>query len=173
MARRKLSHESIQQAAQKWANGYAQSGNAIKAGVQNPSRDPTQAAIAAQQTLLANLTAAITSGRWAQGLQQSGLQGWQQGMLNKTIPSLATRAQVGQGHYAAFLQQWIPPLQSFIQTLPPRADYATNKSRMNAVLDYMHGQRGKFRRAWRNQGANFFGGASSFGPSLSAPGVQA
>lgn len=162
MARRKMSHETIQQAAQKWAAGYSQAGPAIQRGVANPTRDPAQAAINAQNLLMTNWNNAVTSGRWAEGLARSGLAGWQAGMIGKTIPSLAARAQVGQAHYAAFLQQWIPPLQAMVQGMQPRGDYQTNRQRMLQVVDYMHSQRGRFRKVWR-QGGAVPGGAFNLG----------
>lgn len=149
MARRKLSRESIQQAAQAWAAGYTASGAAIAAGVANPRVDPTQAAIAQQATLLQNFNAAVSSGQWAAGLRKSGLAGWQAGMTQKTIPSLGTRATAGQPHYLAFLQQWGPAVEAQVAALPARGDYNANKQRANAMMDWEHSQRGKYRKLWR------------------------
>lgn len=149
MARRKLSRENIAAAAQKWAAGYTASGPAIQAGVQNPRTDPTQAAIAQQQTLLQNFNAAVSSGAWANGLRRAGLGGWQAGMMNKTIPSLGTRATAGQPHYQAFLNQWAPALEAAVAALPARGDFNANKQRASAMMDWQHQQRGKYRKLWR------------------------
>jgi hypothetical protein len=155
MSRGKLSRESIAAAAQKWANGYAGSGAAMAKGVQNPTRDPTAAAIAQQNAMVQGWNASITSGQWKASLASAGLAGWQAGMMQKTIPSLATRANVGQPHVTAFLNAWAPAITAAIQSLPPRGDYAANKARSGAMQDWEHAQRGKFRKMWRGQA---FGG---------------
>lgn len=157
---KKSKNKNSQQMAATWAQNYGASGQAMTRGVQNPTRDPTTAAIGQQNTMVANWNAAVTSGRWAAGLQAAGLQGWQQGMINKTIPQLAQRAQVGAAHVQAFLAAWLPAVQSQVQQLPARADYATNKQRMNTLLDWMHSQKGKYKHVWRpaGGGGGFFGG---------------
>lgn len=149
MARRKLSRETVQAAAQKWSANYAGSQAAITAGVNNPARDPTAAAIAAQDRLLANLTQAFTSGRWAKALAQAGLKGWQNGMLQKTIPSLGTRATAGQPHVAAFLQAWSAFIDQTRASLPPRGTYEQNKQRATSWIDAEHAVKGKYKSVWR------------------------
>lgn len=148
MSRKSKTRTSAQMAA-TWAANYGASGAAMAKGVASPSRDPAMAAISQQTTMVTNWNAAVSSGRWASALTQSGLSGWQQGMTNKTIPQLAQRAQVGQAHMAAFLGNWLPAVQAQVSQLPARADYATNKQRMNTLLDWMHAQKGKYKHSWR------------------------
>lgn len=156
MAKRKLRKETPQQAAQKWAAGYAASGPAITAAMNDPNLpDPTQLAIAQQQVMIQQWNASVTSGRWASALKSAGKQAYVQGMLQKTVPSVAVRANAGSPHYAAFIAAWGPAVQSQVQQLPPRGDYAANKARANAMMDWQHSQKGKFKKLWRQQGAPF------------------
>lgn len=149
MAKRKLDRETITQAAAAWAAGLTSSGTAISDGVNNPRASPTAQAIAQKNVMVAAWNASITNGTWAQNLQASGDAGWKAGMINKTIPNLATSASAGQPHYLAFAQQWFPALEAQVANLPARGDYAANKARANSMMDWEHSQRGKYRKLWR------------------------
>lgn len=165
---KKSKSRTVQQMAANWAANYGASGAAMAKGVAQPSRDPTQAAIAQQSTMVSNWNAAVSSGQWASALAASGLAGWQAGMTQKTIPQLAQRAQVGQSHVAAFLNSWIPAVNQEVSSLPARGTYATNKQRLNTLLDWMHGQRGRYKHVWRS-GA----GGIPYSPAYSSGGAMA
>ena len=65
-----------QQHAALWASRFGASGQRYKDGVSSAKRNPMQAAIAQQQVMLNNYTAAITSGKWAAKLGAVNLQTW-------------------------------------------------------------------------------------------------
>ena len=149
MAGRSGGSQSAAQVAQNWANGYAGSGNKIAARMNaGDFPDPTAAAVAQQNTMTSNWNAAVSSGRWASALQRAGKQGYIQGMLQKTVPSVGTRAQAGMQHFQAFWQQWQPFLAQATAGLPPRGTYEQNKQRAAAMMDAEHAQRGNFRHLW-------------------------
>lgn len=138
-----------------WQQGYAAAGPNLTKGVQNPKRSPTQAAIAAANTMVQNWNAATAGGaqsQWAQGLQRSGDAGWQQGMTAFANTGLAAKAQKGAAHYSAFAQQYGPAVTQQAAGLTPRADFATNMQRAQQMAAWQHGQRGKYRRLWRGAG---------------------
>lgn len=149
MAKRKLDRETIAQAAAAWAAGLTSAGTAISDGVKNPRASPTAQALAAKNLMVSAWNASITSGAWANNLSAAGDTAWAAGMMNKTIPNLATSASAGQPHYLAFAQQWFPALETAVGNLPARGDYAQNKARATAMMDWEHSQRGKFRKVWR------------------------
>lgn len=140
---------NFQGTAQNWSTGYANSGANLTAGVNNPSRDPTQAAIAAQSAMLAGINAAVTSGQWAAGLQRSGVAGWQAGMKTYASTGLAAKAQKGQSHYAAFASTYGPAIMGQVSSLPARGPAGTNQQRSASLNDWAHSQRGKYRKQWR------------------------
>lgn len=144
-----MTRESIAQAAQKWAQGYAGAGAAMAAGIANPAKDPTQAAIDQKNTMVTEWNKSITNGSWESALRNAGQAGWQAGMTQKTIPMLGQRATVGQPHYAAFLQSWMPAITAAVESLPPRGTFAQNQARSAAMQQWEHDQRGKFRKVWR------------------------
>lgn len=140
---------NFQGSATSWSTGYSNSGANLTAGVNNPARDPTQAAIAAQSALVAGFNQSVTSGAWAQGLQRSGLAGWQSGMKSYAAQGLAQKAQKGQSHYAAFASTYGPAIMSQVSSLPARGPTGTNQQRSAALNDWAHTQRGKYRNQWR------------------------
>lgn len=149
MAKGSWKKGNFQQSAQNWQNGYANAGANLAAGVNNPTRDPSQAAIAAQAAMLAGINQAVTSGQWAAGLQRSGLAGWQQGMKTYAQTGLAAKAAKGNPHYAAFAQAYGPAVMGQVGSLPPRGPAGTNQQRSAALNDWSHSNRGKYRHAWR------------------------
>jgi hypothetical protein len=73
---------------QKWGTNLAASGPYITQGVQRVTTPPGQSAVAAQDRLLANFTASVTSGAWAARTGAVPLSQWQQAMMQKGIPRL-------------------------------------------------------------------------------------
>lgn len=149
MGRGNWKRGNFQGSAQNWSTGYTNAGPNLKAGVAAPSRDPTQAAAAAQDALLAGFNAAVTSGQWRNGLQRAGLAGWQNGMNNYAAQGLAMGAKKGQSRYQAFAQAYGPTIMSQVSSLPARGPAGTNQQRSAAINDWAHSQRGKYRHAWR------------------------
>lgn len=146
----------VQQTAQKWQQGYGAAGPAITAGVANPKQSPTAAAIAQVNTLIQNLNAAFAGGaqsQWAQALRRAGDGAWSSGMQAYAAGGLAVKATKGAAHYAAFAQTYAPAVLQQVNSLPPRGDFAANMARAQAMASWEHGNRGKFRKLWRGQGA--------------------
>lgn len=132
-----------------WQQGYANAGQNLKNGVAQPKRDPTQAAIAAKDSLVQGFNQAVTSGQWANGLQRAGLAGWQQGMNTYAANGLAQKAQKGAPHVSTFAQTYGPALMQQVANLPARGPAGQNQSRSATLNDWAHQQRGKYRHAWR------------------------
>jgi hypothetical protein len=70
-------------AADRWAQSAGVAQQRYTEGVQNTQKDPTALAVAAQGKMLQNVTAAVTSGRWARGLQRVGAGGWKAATVAK------------------------------------------------------------------------------------------
>lgn len=138
--------------AAKWAAGYQAAGPALTAGVANPSADPTAAAIANVASLVANFNAATAGGAqsvWAQNLRRAGQAGWAAGMNAYASQGLAMKASKGQAHYQAFAAQYAPAVVAAAAGLPARGDFAQNMARAQAMANWEHNNRGKFRKLWR------------------------
>jgi hypothetical protein len=138
--------------ATRWSSGYTNAGANLAKGVQNPKRDPTQAAIANVNGLITGFNAATAGGaqsQWAQALTRAGLAGWQTGMTQFAQTGLAAKAQKGMPHYQSFASGYGPAVVQQAASLPARADFATNMQRSQAMAQWEHNQRGKYRKLWR------------------------
>jgi hypothetical protein len=78
-----------QQWLQKWSNNLNAAGTYITSGVQRVTTPPGQAAAAAQDRMIAGITAAVQSGKWARNVSAVSLQDWQNAMIKKGIPRIA------------------------------------------------------------------------------------
>jgi len=80
------------QFAQKWATNLQAATQYIQAGVQRVTTAPGQKAAAQAQVMLANLTAAVTSGMWARRVGSVSLQDWQNAVVSKGLPRISSGA---------------------------------------------------------------------------------
>jgi hypothetical protein len=117
--------------ANKWANNLAQATTSIQQGVQAVTTAPTQLAAQAQTAYLAGVQKAVSSGKWANALQKVSLADWQQAMIQKGIPRIASGAAGAKGKFANFMQQFLPWVQQGQQQLAtmPRGTLEQNIQR--------------------------------------------
>jgi len=80
----------------KWGRRLSAAGPDIQAGVQRVQTAPGIAAAAAQDRMLAALTAAVTSGVWASKVSKVSLPDWQNAMVNKGMPRIAAGVSTAQ-----------------------------------------------------------------------------
>lgn len=116
-----------------WVQGAQQGTTKWVDGIQNTAKDPTALAVAQQGSMLANVTQAITSGRWAAGLRKAGKAKWQSNSLAKQANYGAGVAQ-GESAYIAAMSTWLPfmaTVQSSIASMP-KGTLAASQARANA-----------------------------------------
>jgi hypothetical protein len=96
-------------------------------------------AIAAQPKMLANVTASITSGRWARGLSQVGTAGWKSAALAKQ-QNYAVGIQAGGDKYASAMQTWGPLIDAAANQAKqmPNATFQDSLNRMTAFATALH-----------------------------------
>jgi imidazolonepropionase-like amidohydrolase len=141
-----------QQSATNWQTGYAGAQAALTQGVANPSRDPTAAAIANVNGLIAGFNAATTGGansQWAQALRRAGQAGWAAGMTAFASSGLSQKASKGMPHFAAFAAQYGPAVTAYAAQLPARGAVGSNAQRSVDMQNWEHSQRGKYKKLWR------------------------
>jgi hypothetical protein len=83
-----MAKTSAQQWLTKWGTNLSAAAPYITSGVNRVTTAPGVAAAAAQDRMLANLTASVTSGAWAARVSSVPLNQWQSSMINKGIPRL-------------------------------------------------------------------------------------
>jgi hypothetical protein len=134
--------------AANWKAGYTNAGPALQKGIAAPRRDPTAAAIAAKDAMVAGFNRAVTDGTWAANLQKAGQGAWQSGMAAYAQQGLASKANKGASHYGAFAQSYGSAIMGQVGSLPPRGPAGSNQARSAQINDWAHSQKGKFKRAW-------------------------
>ena len=117
-----------QDIAANWASRLAQSGDKITKGVQAVTVAPGQAA-ARQADVWANNTVA-SKDKWRTRVAGVTLQEWQQAIVNKGVPRIASGAQASQGKFADFMTRLLPHIDSVKGTLPARGTLDQNIDRM-------------------------------------------
>jgi hypothetical protein len=133
--------KTAQQAAQNWVNSAGRAASEWQAGVQGYQGDWAGATTSQQGALLTNVTAAITNGRWAAGVQRAAST-WKQDTIAKAA-NFSTGFQAGASKQAASAQKILAAEANIRSSLTPRGDYAANKARMNQMVDGLHALKGQ------------------------------
>lgn len=82
-----------------------------KAGIARVSEAPGLAAAAKSDKMLAKLTEAVTSGKWAERVASVGLSEWQDAAMNKGAPRITAGVDGAASKVRAFASQLIPELE--------------------------------------------------------------
>lgn len=149
MARARVGKATPQQAGAAWNAGFSAGAANAQATINAGNVQWAGPTLAAESQISSGIAQAFASGRWRSGVQQTGDQGWKQGMIQKGIPHMQAGSQAGQQHYAAFRAQWDGFVQQVVAGLPARGTYEQNKQRSNAVQDAFHQAKGKYRGLWK------------------------
>lgn len=131
-----------QQAAQAWRDSAGRAQTNFTAGVNGYSGDWAGKTTGQQAVMLQNLTQAVTSGRWAQGVQGVGTNGWKTATEAKA-GNYGTGFQAGANKQAAAIAKIIAAETNIVGSLPPRGTFEQNKQRATAVMDGLHALKGQ------------------------------
>ena len=91
--------------AQKWGDRLKGAGAEIRRGVERVRESPTEKAAAQQDKMLARLTEAIRTGKWARGLARVTLAEWKSSMTDLGIGRIPAGVDRAQGKMTDFLDQ--------------------------------------------------------------------
>jgi hypothetical protein len=124
--------------ATKWATRLGAATQQITQGVNAVTVNPAAKAAAASQQYLNGVNAAVASGKYQRGLGRVTLQSWQDAMLTKGLPRIATGATQAKPKFSAFMAKWMPYQQGLQQKLQqmPRGDLQTNIQRAVMAMEY-------------------------------------
>lgn len=129
------------QAAANWANSAGRAATAFQEGVQGTTKDQAALAVAQQATLLSNFNAAVSSGRWAAGVQKRGTPYWKSQTLAK-VTNYSTGFTAGASNQASAIAKILNAESAIVGSLPARGDINQNLQRANAFALAMHSQKG-------------------------------
>lgn len=120
--------------AAKWASRLSGSTAEITAGVQAVKEHPGIAAARQKAVWLANVTA--SADKWARNVSRGTLQDWQDKMISKGIPRIATGAQAAIPKMTSFLNDFLPHVDAGVAALKnmPRGGIEQNINRAVAMM---------------------------------------
>lgn len=131
-----------QAAVNKWLTGISGATDRMTQGAQNVQTAPGVAAAAAADKWLQRVTAAKP--KFIANVKAVSLQDWQNSFINIGIPRVAQGAQAKQGKVLNFMNQWLPYLQTGLQTIDkmPSTTLEDGIARATAMIRY----NAKFKR---------------------------
>lgn len=133
--------KSVQATQQNWAASGPRAQSAWTAGVEAFTGDWAGATTRQQATMLANLNDAVNSGRWAQGVNAVGTNGWKQATV-ASASNYANGFSKGAANYNAAAAKFMPAIANGVAGLAPRGDIYANLDRSRALALYLHGLKG-------------------------------
>ena len=133
--------KTAQQAAANWAASAGRAQTQWQAGVESYNGDWAGATTSQQSVMLTNLQHAVTSGKWARGVQAVGTNGWKARTTAKAA-NFGVGFQAGASNQAASAAKIMNALQSIVPSLPPRGTFEQNKIRSTSLMDQLHALNG-------------------------------
>lgn len=130
------------QATAKWLSGLSNAQTRMQAGAMAVTQAPGQAAAAAADKWLAKVTQ--SKAKFAARVGSVSLQDWQNSYVNVGIPRVQQGAQAKQGKVTAFMDQFLPYLNTGLQTIDkmPNTTLEDGIARATAMIRY----NAKFKR---------------------------
>lgn len=125
---------------EKWKRRLDGAATDITNGVNRVTTAPGQAAAAASDRMLAGITQSVTSGVWGRRVASVSLNDWQQSMIKKGIPRMAT----GTAQAVATKAPKIDALLAVVDAASaqvksmPKGGIEQSKARAAAFMDYMY-----------------------------------
>ena len=136
--------KTAQQAAQNWANSSGRAQAAYQTGVETFSGDWAGATTSQEAALLTNVTQAITSGAWRNGVSRVGTQGWKSATVAK-IGNYGTGFAAGAAKQASAIGKILQAEASIVPALPARGSFEQNVQRSVAFQTAMHQLKGQLK----------------------------
>lgn len=123
-------------ATAKWLTGMQGASDRMKTGAMAVTTAPGQKAAAAKAKWLAKVTAAAD--KYATNVGAVSLQSWQNSYVNIGIPRVAQGAQQKQQKVTNFMDQFLPYLQTGLQTIDkmPSTTLEDGIARATAMIRY-------------------------------------
>jgi hypothetical protein len=123
------------QLAKKWASNLGSATTNITAGVQGVTVAPGQAAARQKDVWLQKIQE--SQDKWASAVAAVPLADWQNAMVQKGIPRIASGATAATGKFESFMGKLLPYEQNAIQSLEKRGTLENNINRMVAFTRRM------------------------------------
>ena len=106
---------------EKHARRLTAAGEDVRKGIARVTVNPCELAAAKQDKMLQNLTAAVQSGKWADGLKRVSLEQWKKRATEIGVARIASGIAAAKDKVIAFAEQLLPHIdagQAKIKTMP-------------------------------------------------------
>lgn len=116
-----MATKNAAQVTTKWATRAQGATQALQDGINNVQTAPGMLAAAKQDKMLANITQAITSGKWAANVSAVTLADWKNAMLTKGVQRYGAGVSAAQPKFQAFMSKLLPfqaQIQAQLQSMP-------------------------------------------------------
>ena len=131
-----------QQAAEAWIASAGRAAANWSTGVQNYNGDWAGSTTSQQAVMQTNWQQAVSSGRWAAGVQNVGTGGWKSATTAKAS-NFTTGFQAGASKQAAAIAKVLQAEANIVNSLPPRGTFEQNVQRSVAVQTALHALKGQ------------------------------
>lgn len=133
-----------QEFQEKHARRLKASTEDIRRGIDRVTESPTEKAAAKQDKMLTNLTAAVTSGKWAAGLKRVSLDDWKKAARDIGVNRIAAGIDGAKEKVISFAEQLLPYIdrqRDKIKTMPD----VTLDDNINRMTTFIRGM-SEFKR---------------------------
>lgn len=120
------------QIAAKWAANLTSAAATMTSAVNAVTVAPGVAAARNRTGYVAGVQA--SADKWAARVAAVPLQSWQQSMIQKGIPRIASGATAAQPGFQTFMAKLLPYQNSLVSSLPPRGTLDQNIARAAAMI---------------------------------------
>lgn len=118
--------------AAKWRQNLSAAGTSIQNGVNAVSTPPGQAAARQKAQYVQGVM--DSQDKWASNVARVSLQEWQQSMITKGVPRIASGAAAAENDFQDFMAKLLPYEQSLVGQLPARGGLEQNIARSAAWI---------------------------------------
>ncbi len=110
----------------------------IQRGVERVTRNPMEQAAAKKDKMLANLTAAVTDGKWERGLKKFSLEDWKSKMVNKGVQRLSSGIDGARDKVIEFAGELLPHVDAGVSKVKGMPDLTIEDSIQRSATFIRH-----------------------------------
>lgn len=126
--------------SEKWNRNMKNAVTDIKKGIAAVTENPASAAVAQQDKMLTNLTAAVQGGKWAAGLGKVTLGDWKSKTAEKVgqrLPQGVDAAMTKRKEFDTYLKSTLDGVLSEIADMPSMT-MSDSLARVQRLMEHMH-----------------------------------